>query len=1595
MKMFKKIACASLAMLAVTAVVSAKDFAKTQQYKAGQFNDVPEKQWYAADVKSAYELGFVNGKSDTLFVPEGNVTVAEGITMATRVHSIYNGKTIAEKKGGKWYDMYISYALENGMIKEGQFTNFDRNIMRYEMAMLFANSLPADYFAAKNDIKDIPDVAKTEDYYDELIMLYKAGVVLGSDDYGNFYATNPIKRSETAAIINRVALPENRVSGVLKEYGNREQAVFLIDDSSMTRTVRKKQMLASGWRYEDMGNPGKNTTDFTSNSFNDNSEEARVAIHRDVTVQTKGVVKVESVFNVDKQDGAQIIFADSDGTELFCLETVGGKYFAKGAEKQDTGVSLGDASKTKNLYFELDIDNGTAKVVIDGADAGIYTMNNNAKNLARMTYATTREAKIIFAVQKTRMYVNYSVNDAFWYNFPGDKPYGWNVSGNVTVATMESSYDTNSVKMDGTSCASKKFEEIKDKFVFEAYVLVTEKSDAVLSFKNADKTALKLDIKDGKILLDGKTVKDFDGRIWQLIRIECDTQTGKAVIKVNNKACLTAELSEIAVDGIEFVNNTNLLYFDDVELYNTYDYPDYVPAPASVTDDRWLVGMSVCSLWREGTHYGWDCVSPYDEITPVLGYYDEGLPEVADWEIKFLTEHGYDFPHYCWFMGGGNAPIKETPLSDAVVDGYMNAKYSDMMSMMIMWENANCTKTNSSFFYNYVWPYWCEWFFSDSRYLRIDNKAPVTIYKYDVFIQNMGGMEKAKEAVAFMREDIKRFGYDDIILFGCATANGFSKAQQQECKELGIEALVSYTFGEQSYEAQYQKDAMMKSHSYGEIPLMPSIGVGFNDIGWTETRTPLATVEAHKDVMEWAKNTYMPIVAKSAKEDWMSKFVFHTTWNEYGEGHYIMPSNLNKFGYVDANRAVFSSVAGKDDKAHFDIEPTDNQKARLGYLYPARTVPMRRELFVKDENAVENNEVVKCWDFEAPETVFMWKNLKDATAPQYDAKEKAVMGTTTAIDGFIGTVVSDKNIVDADKAKYLHVKIKHDAGNTFSMELYFKTMSNDSWVYEKGFVFRDNKSNGEYIDYYFDLTKNTNWKGNIFEIRFDPMNYVGTYYIKTIEFLSENSKDAFFVEVDGVENVISKGFSKKTDDGIFVAGNPSDGFYSLLNIYYEYNRTNGVLELFGNNDSELRFEVGSDTYLFYGKEHKLSQPVSRIDGLVLIPLKVICEAFGYEYKEEDGRAFIKVRKEVSVPSDIVLENQFEFNNPGNLEGFSITSATGAVTDGVLKITSSPVSHTKTGYDPIVINDKLVINSMIYNNIEVRFRPNFTSTSDIEFQDRFSIYFTTKKEPKLDEAKTFKIELKDMTLDSEGFYILKVDCKNNPKWTDIVTTLRFDPANLGGTYEFDYIRVSPDEMNSSLLAEETQRKKEAEKLLMAVDEGAAFYIENADAENIISNANITTASTFVTIVEDDLRPGNHAYKLVPDTKVKTWTYFRAKTRFKAGQTYKVEFDVRILCYQFENPGEKVSFVVNPRYSDVIDGTAKNPADHPVNESRFYQSASDGWQRKSVIFTISDNINVRDSDEFSIFVEPKTVGGQFHNFSVMFDNIVVSVTEPPQK
>lgn len=185
------------------------NFKKVRDYPG--FSDVPASSWYANDVRQAYELGLVGGKPNNKFDPEGNLTVAEALTMAARVHAIYFGNDFEpDSDSTPWYADAVDYMLEAGVIQEGDYKDYDAKATRSDLANLFY-SIPSYEFPRINRIAWISDVPTDSEYFNYIYLLYSAGVLTGSET-GAFQPDNPVTRAEAAAIINRVVLPENRVS---------------------------------------------------------------------------------------------------------------------------------------------------------------------------------------------------------------------------------------------------------------------------------------------------------------------------------------------------------------------------------------------------------------------------------------------------------------------------------------------------------------------------------------------------------------------------------------------------------------------------------------------------------------------------------------------------------------------------------------------------------------------------------------------------------------------------------------------------------------------------------------------------------------------------------------------------------------------------------------------------------------------------------------------------------------------------------------------------------------------------------------------------------------------------------------------------------------------------------------------------------------------------------------------------------------------------------------------------------------------------------------------------------------------------------------
>ena len=182
------------------------------QYEEGEggvenpFVDVPADAWYHDYVSIAYGFGILNGKSDGVFDPNANMTLAEAAKIAAVIHQYQlTGNTDIPTYGNVWYQPYVDYCQDSGIIEAGKSFNWKKNATRAEMAYLFARADIYDYVPNPDvPITDIPDVTSSTPYSDQILALYRRGIAAGSDEMYTYHPNDNIRRSEVSALVSRI-----------------------------------------------------------------------------------------------------------------------------------------------------------------------------------------------------------------------------------------------------------------------------------------------------------------------------------------------------------------------------------------------------------------------------------------------------------------------------------------------------------------------------------------------------------------------------------------------------------------------------------------------------------------------------------------------------------------------------------------------------------------------------------------------------------------------------------------------------------------------------------------------------------------------------------------------------------------------------------------------------------------------------------------------------------------------------------------------------------------------------------------------------------------------------------------------------------------------------------------------------------------------------------------------------------------------------------------------------------------------------------------------------------------------------------------------
>lgn len=347
----------------------------------------------------------------------------------------------------------------------------------------------------------------------------------------------------------------------------------------------------------------------------------------------------------------------------------------------------------------------------------------------------------------------------------------------------------------------------------------------------------------------------------------------------------------------------------------------YVPRPERAQTGNYELGVFRCPLWNSQTRPGsWDPVKKFPERKPILGWYEEGNPEVTDWEIKYAVEHGISFFVECWYRKKDNLGKPAEYVLGHWLESLSESRYKDEIRYMIMWENRNkiaCGIESEADLMNNLMPFWIDNYFSQPNYFRVDGKPVLMIYGYDVFIRELGGEQQAAHAIAKMKQACISAGLNGLWVL--AEHHLHFNRDIPEAKNAGFDAITSYHWPSFTGMMRVVPDdrreivAMQKAcwpmlEEISQLPSIPTVSMGWDSEPWGSTYYKgkwFLEPDLFREMCHEAKN----FMDQQPERDPFSDILLIDNWNEFGEGHYIFPTRRFGFGHLEAIRTVFTDNA--------------------------------------------------------------------------------------------------------------------------------------------------------------------------------------------------------------------------------------------------------------------------------------------------------------------------------------------------------------------------------------------------------------------------------------------------------------------------------------------------------------------------------------------------------------------------------------------------------------------------------------------------------------------------------------------------------------
>jgi len=331
------------------------------------------------------------------------------------------------------------------------------------------------------------------------------------------------------------------------------------------------------------------------------------------------------------------------------------------------------------------------------------------------------------------------------------------------------------------------------------------------------------------------------------------------------------------------------------------------PMPAK----RILVGAYYFPGWQQADRWYPIMIHPAAQH-PLVGFYREGEPRVAETQIAQASAHGVDFFAFDYYWAGG-----ATSLEAALDEGFLRAGNLDRIRFCLLWCNhrefSAFTREELDSFLRFA----IEKYFGHPQYLRIDGRPVLMFLDFSPFMPKLGA-DAVGEAFDQAAELCSKRGLARPFFVACADGFGGAGVDSiaRQLKSAGFDATTFYNYPFAGADASFGKPggapyADLESVGEGlwnhwknltDLPHWPTVMAGWDPRPWHRDNAFVRTgrtPKAFRLMLEEAKAFASP-----------QGVVMIEAWNEWGEGSTLEPSAEHRFAYLEQVRSVFGGARG-------------------------------------------------------------------------------------------------------------------------------------------------------------------------------------------------------------------------------------------------------------------------------------------------------------------------------------------------------------------------------------------------------------------------------------------------------------------------------------------------------------------------------------------------------------------------------------------------------------------------------------------------------------------------------------------------------------